>query len=175
MTPQNTAPLDALRARRTSLRRAFAGAVALRDKEQRENADAVAETGETSKNWPARLLHLDSDVSSLQDGIERLDADLRKALGADRLAVAKHEQRKVPIARELARLYTERAAFFAAALVSAKAYAPMPADFVSKCAALESQIAETVTQLAAIDAEILEASAPLHRHEADEIRDRNAA
>lgn len=173
--PNTTAPLDALRARRTSLRRALAGAVALRDKEKAATADAVAETGITPTNWAARLLHLNSDVESLVAGIERLEIDLRAALGADRLAVARREQKRIPVVRELARLYVEREKFFAAALVSAKVYAPMPADFVPKVEAIEAQLADVVAQLAAIDAEIVEAGAPIRRHEHDELAERTAA
>ena len=170
-----TAPLDALRARRTSLRRALAGAAALLAKEQRENADTVAETGEMPKAWPARLAHLNADVASLQDAIARLEIDVRAALGADRLNIAKREQQRIPVQRTLDRLFFERAAFFTAALVSAKVLAPMPADFAPKCAALEEQLAATVAQLATIDGEIAEAAAPIHRHEHDEIADRQHA
>lgn len=162
------APLDALRARRTALRHSLKASFALLAQERSANSAAVATAGVPLADWPARSGQLESDVQSLQAALNRLDADVHSAVGKVRLAVAKLEQRRIPLERQLDTLYLDRVNLFAGAPASARA--PIPTAFTARLVEIETELAMTTEQLDALDVQIGTASAPLHRHDHDEPR-----
>jgi|GEM_PF-7107487 len=175
MQTEQSTPLDVLRVRREQLGRSLADAIAARTQAQTATADAVAATGSPPSDWPSLSAKLDSDVHSLRLGADRLDVDVRAELGRVNLSVAKLGQRRQTLVIARDQRYAERTELFVEASRNAVKQEPIPSTFASALASLEEWLADVVSQLDTLDAELTVASAPALRYERDQMAARQRA